>query len=332
MEKPRSFRRLVPGLAIRVAVLVFAVLSLSRLPYAAVGLWSRVTGRGPRSVFYCYAGSRDFVASYGLGRTADLFRWQPSPIGLLWQGGDWGIILASPVTEAEFLDPANAPAFHRLQQRISRIARLAGAREINLAGILPGAVAGSPHMTARDSRPIVVGALKGAIAELVETRFGGISPPILLFGGAGRIGAALRIALGADHGALHVIDPAEGKASAGLADLCVTLGGGPALLIDVSRRGALAASADRLWPGCVVLNETFPRPNRALVARLAERDVEVWHLSGLAGRAWPELPHGYEGAVPCCAAHEVGSAAQVRLVRLVDAAKDQSRTRGSSAS
>jgi hypothetical protein len=315
-------------LAIRLAVLVLAVLSLTRIPFLVIGLWSRVTGRGPRSVFFCYAGSRDFVASYGLGRTAEFFRWQPSPIGVLSQAGDWGLVLASPVTERDFLDPANQASFRRLLDRISRIARLCGARDINLAGILPGVIAGAFPIDARDSRPIVIRALIAAIAELSETRLAGFPPPIILFGGAGRIGRALRQAPEMARATLYVVDPAEG-ASASLSDLRHKLGGGPVLLVDLSRKGALAASADQLWPGSVVLNETFPRPSRALVARLAARGVEVWHLSGLAGRVWPELPHGYEDAVPCCAAHEAGPNPKVRLVRLDSAGRAQPRTRGS---
>lgn len=331
MEKPRPFGRTKSRFAIRVSVLVLAVLCLTRLPYLVVGLWSRITGQGPRSVFFCYAGNRDFVTSYGVGRIAELFLWQASPIGVLRQGGEWGIVLASPVSESDFLDPANRVSFLRLQDRITRIARLSGAREINLAGILPGVVAGSGHIVARDSRPIVVSALAAAIKELTVTRFGGQPPPVILFGGAGRIGTALRHALASDAAPLHVIDPASG-ASASLSDLRDELVSGPVLLIDVSRKGALAASADQLWPGCIVLNETFPRPSRALVSRLAGCGIEVWHLSGLAGRVWPELPHGYEGAVPCCAAHDAGPGAQVRLVRLDNLPRDQPRTSGSSAS
>lgn len=331
MGKSGPLGRRVSGPAIRILVLVLAVLCLTRLPFLVIGLWSRITGRGPRSIFFCYAGSRDFVASYGVGRIAERFRWQASPIGVLRQGGAWGIVLASPVTEADFLDPANRVSFDRLLERIARIARICGAREINLAGILPGVVAGSRHITARDSRPIVISALVAAIAELTETRFGGQQPPAILFGGAGRIGTALRQSLASGSTSLHIVDPAAG-ASVSLSELRDELAAGPVLLIDVSRRGALAASADQLWPGCVVLNETFPRPSRALVTGLAGRGVEVWHLSGLAGRVWPELPHGYEGAVPCCAAHVAGPGTEVRLVRLDDQPRAQPRTSGSSAS
>ena len=331
MERPHPTGRRMSRLAIRLAVLALAVLSLTRIPYLVIGLWSRVSGRGPRSVFFCYAGSREFVASYGLGRTADLFRWQPSPIGILSQGGEWGIVLASPVTERDFLDPANRVLFGRLLDRISLIARLSGAREINLAGILPGAVAGAFPIKARDGRPLVIRALTEAIATISATRFAGSRPPVILFGGAGRIGRALRQAPDMANSVVHVVDPADG-ASASLSDLRRELAAGPVLLVDLSRKGALAASADQLWPGCVVLNETFPRPSRALVARLAGRGVEVWHLSGLAGRVWPELPHGYEDAVPCCAAHEAGPDTQVRLVRLDIAPRDHPRTSGSSVS
>ena len=71
-----------------------------------------------------------------------------------------------------------------------------------------------------------------------------------------------------------------------------------------------------MWQGMVVLNEVFPRTPRKVVEALSRKGIACWHLSGLAGSIYPPLPHGYENAVPCCAAHAAGETPEVVLTRL----------------
>ena len=90
------------GFAIKAAVLICGVLCTLWVPYLILGLWNRVFG-GWYSVFYCYAGSKQFIDSYAPRFFVQFYRWFPVPIGILRQNGALGLVIASPVSEEEFL-------------------------------------------------------------------------------------------------------------------------------------------------------------------------------------------------------------------------------------
>ncbi len=294
--------------AIKAAVFVLAVLSLTGVTYWAIGVWNRRRGTWA-SVFYCYAGSTKFIDSYAPPGTVALFRWRPSPIGVLCQDGRLGVVLASPVTEAEFTDPANAAQFLRLQRRVARIAQLMRVETVNMAGILPGILAHSNALAVHDSRPVVVAAVAQAVAEVLAKALpDGSARDVVVLGGAGRIGRAVCAALTKDGYTAHPVDPRSGVQS-----LPIALQGKPCLLVDIARKGAIRAYIPQMWPGLVVLNEVFPCPSRRDVQLMTDKGVAVYHLAGVHGRVIPPLPHGYENAVPCCASH----AAKVGGVRVV---------------
>ncbi len=283
--------------AIKAGVLFFAVLSLTGLTYRVIGIYNRRRGTWA-SVFYCYAGSTKFIESYAPPGTVAVFRWRPSPIGIMRQDGRWGLVLASPVTEAEFTDPANATQFAALQARLQRIADLMGVEVINLAGILPGLMGRNGALTVHDSRDVVVRAVDAAVADVLAQALPCASRDVIVLGGAGRIGRAACAALEAAGFTCYPVDP---RGEAQTLPLC--LHGKPCLLVDIARKGAIKDYIPQMWPGLVVLNEVFPCPSRHDVAQMARAGVRVFHLAGVGGRIVPPLPHGYEDAVPCCAAH-----------------------------
>ncbi|MEM7268049.1 MAG: hypothetical protein AAF401_02220 [Pseudomonadota bacterium] len=292
-------------MALQTCLFLTAVAGMTLAPYVLLGLWNRLFG-GWRSVFFCYAGSPNFISTYAPPWMVDPLRWRPSPLGVLSQSGTRGLVLAAPVTEAEFLDPANAEKFATLQRRLWRIARILGVQDVNMAGILPS-VLKDEDIRPRDSRAVVAAAVDAAARKVAQENFK-TPPPIILIGGAGHVGAPTADRL-REWAEVHVIDPKLGS------EVIPQLEG-PALVIDIARRGVLTGYLDQLRPGWTVLNETFPQPSRTLVSQLRARGIDVWHLSGLKGRITPPLPFGYADAVPCCAAHEAGDPVEVRVVRL----------------
>jgi hypothetical protein len=220
-------------------------------------------------------------------------------------------VLASPVTEGEFLDPANGAEFRRLQHRLARIARLMRVDAINLAGILPGVLANQGALIVNDSRPYVVRAVTAAVERMLDDHLPSGTRDVILIGGAGYVGRSVTAALRARGLCCHVVDPK--LQTDALPD---RLRGQPCLLVDIARQGVIARYVPQLWPGIVVLNETFPGPSRRLVRQMAARGVKVFHLSGVAGTIIPALSHGYEKAVPCCAVHEQSVQPEVRIVAL----------------
>ena len=292
----------------KVAIALTAIISQTGATYILIGLWNRWRGNWT-SVFFCYAGSRNFVSSYALPGIDGFFRWRPAPIGVMRQNGEWGLVVASSMTEEDFLNPENAEAFASLQRRLDSIARMMRVETINVAGILPGVLKQTGGLVVNDTRSTVVSAVVTAVSEMRQSYLPEQAEDVIVLGGAGRIGSGVVTALTSAGLSCHVIDVADGATR-----LPAHLKGRPALLLDIARKGAIAGYIPMMWPELIVLNEVFPRPARKLVAEMEARGVKVFHLAGIAGKITPPLPHGYENAIPCCAARPVAGAYDVRII------------------
>ncbi len=293
---------------VKLVVGLTAVISLTGLTYRVIGLWNRRRGSWT-SVFFCYPGSRSFVTSYALPGVERFFRWRPTPIGIMRQNGEWGLVVASSVTEDDFLDPANAEQFRLLQRRLAHIGAVMHVPTINVAGILPGVLKQTDGLAVNDTRAIVVSAVISAVALMRQHHLVSHVTDVIVLGGAGRIGSGVVMALRDQGWTCHVIDVAHGAT-----EFPEHLQGQPVLFLDIARKGAIADYIPKMWPELVVLNEVFPKPSRKLVKQMEERGVRVFHLAGVAGRITPPLPHGYETAIPCCAARPVEGAYDVRII------------------
>ncbi|MEL7117286.1 MAG: hypothetical protein AAGP08_17170 [Pseudomonadota bacterium] len=295
---------------LKLCVLVAGLSARLYFPYVILGLWNRVFG-GWRSVFFCYSGGVAYRNAYAPGPIAEMFRWVPNPIGVLRQGEARALVLASPMTEAEFLDPANGAKFRRFQKRLALIARLLGIRQIHMAGILPSILRNTSAITVHPSQGVTVAVVVAAVETLRARAFGDALVPVILLGGAGFIGQGVADVLRDKGIDVRVVDPVIGNK-----DFPADLVGHPALLVDLARRGALQKRMDDLWPGLVVLNEVFPEPSRQDALRLDKRGIALWHLAGVPGRVWPSLPGGYGHAIPCCAIHDDNADLQPVLLPL----------------
>jgi hypothetical protein len=190
-------------------------------------------------------------------------------------------------------------------------ARLLDVDIVNLAGTLPGILYRDGERFFADPRPTTVEVILRAIDRLGERYGSGAAPPTILLGGAGFIGTALRQTLSERGRRCVVIDPTAGERT-----IPADIRGRPAVLVDLAPRGTIRGYLDQLWPGLVVLNETFPQPTGDVLAALADRLIEVFHLSGVAGRIVPALPPPYDRSVPCCAVHDLEGSLEPCLVKL----------------
>lgn len=282
-----------------VLVLLLALASRSRIPLALFGLInSRL--HVVRSVFFCYAGSARYANHYRYSWTSKLLRWHPTPIGVFRQGGEWGLVCASPVTEREFTDPANRAHLQALVSRMSRFRRLLAADHVSFAGILP------THLKRQQLEPIdgslfdrTAEVVAAAVRKVQELHFLDVDHDVVLLGGAGRVGQKLHAILAEAGINAKIMDPAAKAASCKLADLHAR----PVLIVDLSRRGVIEACLEDLPPKSVVLNEVFPEPPDATRKGLKARGSTLYHLAGVAASVYPSLPLGYGSAVPCCAMH-----------------------------
>lgn len=293
----------------KLGVLALALFARAELPYRVIGLVNRRVGF-LRSVFFCYAADSRYARHYCYEWSERWLKWFPAPIALFRQGGKWGLAMASPVTEAEFLDWSNSASFRQLLNRINRIAGLLGAAEVNRGGILTG-MRYRRFGTKTSRLPRIVAVVYDAIMRTRERQFGGESVPIVLLGGRGLVGAALHARLTQEGWDVRIVDTADGSAT-----LPVDLKGQRCMLVDVARKGALATYLDELWPGLVILNETYPQPSESMLRSLGQRQIPVYHIVGSPAFIWPMLPHAYHAGLPCCALHDTEAAAAMvrRLV------------------
>ena len=309
-----SRRRMTPYETVRrilfkFGALCLALLSICYVSYFLIGLFARL-GSGLKSVHMTYPVEPRFRDAYAFksGFMRPIYRtlnWMPTPIGIFSQGGAYGLALAIASDEATLIDPQNTEKFKLLLRRLERIRRLTGAHSISLAGILPGHIFRSPDLptpqSLSDPRPATQRALLSAIEQIIKSDFDGETPTIILFGGAGFVGADLAKSLRA-LGILPLISDIRPPGQT--LETCLEQADGqPTLLIDVGRRGAIAPFTTLLWQGVVLLNETYPEPTGALRRDLQKVGVRIRHVAGIEGKMRPNLPGGYSGAVPCCAAH-----------------------------
>lgn len=281
------------------SVMLLTILWWTGIAPALLGLINRRV-HFLKSVFYCYAGNLRYANHYCYSWAADFYKWRPSPIGVFRQGGSWGLMCASPVTEREFHDLDNRAALSRMLRRVSRIRHFVGAEHVSFAGVLPSYLQREqlePADVARQDRTGEVVAT--AVRQIQAQHFPGVEHDVLLMGGAGKIGREVHALLKESGLEPIVLDPAANSAPYKLTDLREK----PALIVDMSRRGVLELCVDELPSNAVFLNEVFPEPPPTTRQRLRARGITAYHLAGVAAEVYPSLPFGYRNAVPCCAMH-----------------------------
>ena len=119
--------------------------------------------------------------------------------------------------------------------------------------------------------------------------------PVIVLGGEGFIGSALRMS---GNGNFYSFDALEEKRFLAFSE---KMKGEPAVLLNITKKGALGSYTPYIWPGVVVLNEVYPEPNGKEVAEIKTMGASCYQIIGVKGKAWPKFPRGYEGGIPCCA-------------------------------
>jgi hypothetical protein len=309
-ETQRARRPLSLGLHFRrIAVVFLSVACRTWIPFLLLGALNRLFPVFA-SVFFCYAGNKRYAGHYSYKSCRNFLIWFPSTIGIFRQGKKWGLICASPVTEAEFTDPKNSVHLNRLLRRLQRIKAILGAYKLSNAGILPTVInRKGPDFSdlQPDHTPEVV---RKAVLQLRDNLFHGQPHKVVLLGGAGRIGRGVQDSLRTCGIDSHVIDPTF-PATINLR----TLTSQNVLLVDVSRYGVIQRYLEEIPEGTVVLNEVFPEPNNKVLAELRRKNITAYHIAGVPAEVYPSLPLGYAQALPCCAIHsgEIGEPILTRI-------------------
>ncbi|MBY8975637.1 hypothetical protein KHP62_07465 [Rhodobacteraceae bacterium NNCM2] len=295
-------------------LLPLAVLAFSDLPYRVFGFINRRL-RLFDTFFFVYPASAAYARMYAPAWFDKYARWSPCPIGIMNCGGARGVVFGSLMTESDFLSPKNAQNFSRLMRRMERVAELSGLPSIRMAGILPSAAARRGETFFEDTSGVAAQVVLRAFETLREQQYGGNESTVaILLGGAGLVGGQVAEKMKELDIPHRILDP-----KAGPIDMSVFRSNAPMILVDIARKGVLEKYLPHLPDGIVVLNETYPEPGKKVQKDLEERKAKLFHIRGVQGNVWPQLPGGYSDAIPCCGAPTDGREMEVRLSQLVPA-------------
>lgn len=295
-------------------LLPLAVLAFRDFPYRLFGLINRRL-RWFDTFFFVYPASSAYARTYAPAWFDKYARWVPCPIGVMNCGGARGVVFGSLMTEKDFLSRKNEKDFSKLMRRMERVAELAGLKSIRMAGILPSTAARRGETFFEDTSGVAAQVVLKAFLTLREQQHQDNAATVaILLGGAGLVGAQVAEKMAKLGIPFRVLDPKSGPV-----DLNVFRMNAPMILVDIARKGVLEKYLPDLPDGIVVLNETYPEPGKAVQRNLAKRNAKLFHIRGVQGNVWPQLPGGYSDAIPCCGAPTDGREIEIRLSQLVPA-------------
>jgi hypothetical protein len=259
-------------------------------------LLSLVGQLGPfRHCFVTYAGEPRY-AEYYCDPSSRFFK-LPCDLffmGVYRQGNAWGIKLGISGGPELFVNHDGAANCQRLLDQVSSIRASVNISSTSYAGILPGIMYRLRLRREIPERDSVAAAVVVAAARLSKT-FNLSNAPLFLVGGNGFIGRAIAAKL--DNAKLIIIDSKDG------AELhIIAQHREPALVINTASPSAIENIAQFLMPSSIVLNEAYPGPTDATVSSIRHAGSQIFHVSGVAGEAWPPFPFHYASGIPCCAA------------------------------
>ena len=277
----------------------------TRAALAIIGFICRHVLRTPIvSVFLLYPARKEYADALAYEWHQRRFSWYPGLVGLYRQGGRYGLIFGIPNLEDHIRAEENAPRLVELMNRMEAARSRVGASRKVFAGILPSAFVrnGIEDEHLAEQRHLTARAVLYALDEVVARHCLSESVPILVLGGRGYI--ALEVLQLTTRRNVTSIDVGEFEAFQKFANVNR---GHPAVVVNLTKSGALSEYAREFWPGVIVLNEVYPEPSPAEITALETQGAICYHIIGVEGDAWPPFPKAYRGGIPCCASLPISS-------------------------
>jgi hypothetical protein len=267
------------------------------------------------TVFLAYPSSREFLNGYSYFSSHRLGAWRASLIGVFQQGNSWGLTFAITSTEAQIQEPANADRLMQVYGQMQRIMRTVGARELRLAGVIPGMLFARGVPISKAEGEASVTAIMNADARVRALEQIDESAPVIVLGADGFIGQQLLSRLSSRN--IYPVDIGPGGLDVpNLHAWPHYLRDRKTLLINVARSGTLELYSELLWDSLVVLNEVYPTPPARVLRRLQSLRCRCYHIAGARGNSYPPFPAPYAGAIPCCASKIEGNT-EILVTRVV---------------
>lgn len=277
----------------RMGLLIITCLFNHDLVYAAIGFLNRYF-KVIESVFLAYPASEKYALSYVYKWRLTQVQWSPFPVGLLFQNGKFTLMFVVSSNDAKFLTSENEENLRQLAGRMEKIRNLLGANTKTFAGILAGLLYKRGIVQESPEADVTAKVVTQAVIKVIVREELTMKVPIVVLGGNGFIGKKVVALLKADGFDVYPVDLNDEWPGHLSNRRCV--------LVNITVRKELEKYIDRLWPGVVVVNEVYPEPSPAAVARLKSQGCQCYHIAGVQARAFPSFPLAYRGGIPCCAA------------------------------
>ncbi len=284
----------------KIGVIVLNLIFGNNIVYWMIGFVNKNIFCGfLRSIFMLYPANQKYTKEYVYIWYAKSMKWRPRLVGIMLQNRKVGMIFGISATEEDMISD-NGTNLRKVESRLEKIRLLVGAKQKTYAGVLPSIMNTRGIVSQSIEREITAKAVYQAI-ELVKNKENlNVDTPLIVIGGQGFIGSQLINSLSNNgfRGQIFSLDIKNGSSFVKVQDIIF---GKPAIMLNVSKRGAIKNYIPHLWPGIVVLNEVYPEPSDDEVVAIGEKGSILYHINGVEAFAWPPFPRGYKGGIPCCA-------------------------------
>lgn len=264
--------------------------------YALIGFMNKHIFNKPiKSIFMLYPANEKYTKAYVYSWYARSMKWKSRLVGVLEQNGKWGLIFGISATDEDFVRPENLAKLVAVEARLERVRKVIGADQKTFASVLPGILFSKGIITNPVERDVTVKAILQALDKIKSVEKLPQDVPVIVLGGEGFIGSALRKA---GNGNFSSLDVGEEEHFLAFSE---KLKGKPLILLNVTKKGALSFYTPYLWSEVVVVNEVYPEPSEKELTDIKAMGAICYHIVGVRGKAWPGFPRGYAGGIPCCA-------------------------------
>jgi len=247
------------------------------------------------SIFVAYPATQEYGDYYAYKFRLARNQWKPWLAGVLWQNKKLIVMFVISARDQQFIDRANKEQLRSLEARMNGIKSLLHAPYKTYAGILPGVLFLERIIRTAPEADFTATAVKQAIDRVEKMENLPQDTPIIVLGGRGFIGR--RVVSLLEHREVHSVDLVANRGS-----WPSELTGKRALVINITKKGALDGYLDLMWPGVVIINEVYPEPSREVIGRINRIGCVCYNVVGVKAKAIPLFPLMYEGGIPCCAA------------------------------
>lgn len=294
---------------------IFTYIIFSRkMIYKCLGYFNKKREADDRffySVFLVYASLesyRDRFTYRWFAKWLKRKEWKLLPCNIFIQNGKAIIVFGITPLESEFQYGSekykNGIAklrFTEVEERLEGIRRDIGAVRITRAGVVPSVTTNLGILKTNLEQETTAIAVIKALEEVKRLEKIPNTYRLIIIGGEGYVGQMVERMLIESNPNLAVYSVDLKNRHKFTNELSVMLKGKSTIILNITKKGALAEYLPFIWEEAVVVNEVYPEPSWEEVAMAIANGKAIYHIIGSDGWVLFPLGGGYKNKIPCCA-------------------------------